>query len=974
MRPRVFISYSHKDRALLDSLVAQLKVLENAGLLDVWVDTRIDAGEKWYPEIEAAMNQAAVAVCLVSEHFLSSDFCTKEEVPFLLKRAERDGLLIIPVLLSDCAWYAYRWIEERQMLPGEGQSVRTHFPSNPAAAFSKVAKRVYDKLNDPNFQPPKTHLAWPAIAPERIDLMRLPETGAALFGREDELKVLDQAWSSGEKPGEAQTRVLAFVAYGGVGKSTLVNHWLREMQRDHFRGATRVFGWSFYSQGAREEGMASADAFIDAALRFFGDPDPASGSPWDKGERLASLVGVDRTLLVLDGMEPLQSGHTFDKGKLRDPALESLLRGLARGSGGLCLITTREPLPDLTGRPGLAAYNLEQITPEAGRALLRTARVVGTDAELETLAGQFGPHALAVSLLGVYLHEKDPLHGIGPANEIEQMPGKESIDRVLAGFEQWLADTAELEVLRMLGLFDRPADEGCLGALRARPAIPGLTDRVVELSDADWDLVLSRLEKLRLFHVRQSDSGRQSVDAHPLIREHFARQLRDQHPDTWQAAHLRLYEHLRDSTPDLPQLTLADLQPLYQAVAHGCKAGMHQEVCEAVYRDRILRGEEAYSANHLGAYSSDLSAVACFFETQWSIVEATLDNRLRAWILNNAGFYLRALGRTVDAREAVCASITTEEATHRTDPGQIAIYKCNLSELQLTLGEVGSAVVSAKQSVASAQLQCNLSELELTLGEVGSAVVSAKQSVASAQLQRDRNVRLYSLSTLADALHQSGKRGASQQRFQDVEESQGKFDWAVSLQGFRHCSLCLAEAERAAWQHMLQPETQNSEPRTLAASCLAVERRAAQTLTLAERQRFLLDIALDHLTAGRAAIYRAILERSEVESAKSEIDQAVDGLHRAGMMEHLPRGFLTRAWLCSLEGDPDGCRANLDLAWEIAECGPMRLFMADIHLYRARLFRDKEELKRARLLIEQCSYWRRREELEDAEEAAKGWA
>ena len=44
--------------------------------------------------------------------------------------------------------------------------------------------------------------------------------------------------------------------------------------------------------------------------------------------------------------------------------------------------------------------------------------------------------------------------------------------------------------------------------------------------------------------------------------------------------------------------------------------------------------------------------------------------------------------------------------------------------------------------------------------------------------------------------------------------------------------------------------------------------------------------------------------------------------------------------------------------------------LADFHLHRA-LFRDKEELKRARALIEQCGYWRRKQELEDAEVTAK---
>ncbi len=60
----------------------------------------------------------------------------------------------------------------------------------------------------------------------------------------------------------------------------------------------------------------------------------------------------------------------------------------------------------------------------------------------------------------------------------------------------------------------------------------------------------------------------------------------------------------------------------------------------------------------------------------------------------------------------------------------------------------------------------------------------------------------------------------------------------------------------------------------------------------------------------------------------------------------------------------------------------MRLFMADIHLHRARLFFREEkypwtgpqaDLAAARRLIEQCGYGRRREELADAEAALVGW-
>ena len=60
------------------------------------------------------------------------------------------------------------------------------------------------------------------------------------------------------------------------------------------------------------------------------------------------------------------------------------------------------------------------------------------------------------------------------------------------------------------------------------------------------------------------------------------------------------------------------------------------------------------------------------------------------------------------------------------------------------------------------------------------------------------------------------------------------------------------------------------------------------------------------------------------------------GFHLA--QDHAVRA---RAWLRFLEGQftgPGSAQEDLDEAWEIAERGPMPLFLADIHLTRARLF------------------------------------
>jgi hypothetical protein len=107
------------------------------------------------------------------------------------------------------------------------------------------------------------------------------------------------------------------------------------MAAEHYRSAKLVFGWSFYRHGTRG-GTSSADEFIDAALAWFGDPDPRNGTAWEKGERLAKLVAGRRTLLILDGLEPLQNPPGPQEGRLREPALQALLRGLSAFNKGLC--------------------------------------------------------------------------------------------------------------------------------------------------------------------------------------------------------------------------------------------------------------------------------------------------------------------------------------------------------------------------------------------------------------------------------------------------------------------------------------------------------------------------------------------------------------------------------------------------------------------------------------------------------------
>ncbi len=155
----------------------------------------------------------------------------------------------------------------------------------------------------------------------------------------------------------------------------MVNHWLRRLAAEEYRSAQLVFGWSFYRQGTKAD-TSSADEFIDAALTRFEDPDPRIGTAWEKGERLAKLIARRRTLLVLDGLEPLQNPPGPQEGRLREASLQALIRELAVFNPGLCVVTTRLPIADVADHDGSSALcrDLEHLSNNSGAQLLRGAK------------------------------------------------------------------------------------------------------------------------------------------------------------------------------------------------------------------------------------------------------------------------------------------------------------------------------------------------------------------------------------------------------------------------------------------------------------------------------------------------------------------------------------------------------------------------------------------------------------------------
>jgi hypothetical protein len=100
LRDGVFVSYSHVDKKWLDRLKVHLKPLERDHKINIWMDSKLRGGDKWQAEINKALSRAKVALLLVSADFLASNFICSDELPQLLRAANREGLVIIPVIVG----------------------------------------------------------------------------------------------------------------------------------------------------------------------------------------------------------------------------------------------------------------------------------------------------------------------------------------------------------------------------------------------------------------------------------------------------------------------------------------------------------------------------------------------------------------------------------------------------------------------------------------------------------------------------------------------------------------------------------------------------------------------------------------------------------------------------------------------------------------------------------------------------------
>lgn len=293
-------------------LLKALVVFERQHLLDVWEDGKIRVSAGWNDEITDAMASASLVVLILTPEALESEYILKAELPFLQIRWQQERIPIFPVVCEPCRWKEQdesKWLHAIQFpagtvpLAGFSEPVAERHLHTLATSIAEELSRVaLAKLATPSLP----IAGKGAIPPVRTYLDKFPLTRSPglreerLIGREQELAMLDLSFA------QPQTSIVSLVAWGGVGKTMLVQHWLQRLQCENWFGAQHVYAWSFYSQGTKEDRQASEDTFLVHALEWFGVQCEPTLSPWEKGHLLADAITREHTLLILDGIEPLQ--------------------------------------------------------------------------------------------------------------------------------------------------------------------------------------------------------------------------------------------------------------------------------------------------------------------------------------------------------------------------------------------------------------------------------------------------------------------------------------------------------------------------------------------------------------------------------------------------------------------------------------------------------------------------------------------
>lgn len=795
--------------------------------------------------VEAAIDGCDAALFVLDEGTLASGFFDDPATPALLQRLRDAGALILFVVADRCDWADFDYIEPLFAMP-----ISEYRPAS--LAYTHIADELGKRLAA---HPCKGTIVHSAAGAR--------QTG--IFGRDKEL-----AWLASQHSGIAM-----LVGEDGIGKTALIGAHLQDCN-------TRHIAHAFYpTQGSR--------LFLLDALNRLKVSHDARTPDEELGRLLGCEAASQSVLLVLEDIESMQD----ENGKIADRGLMSLFDALLQRAGR-CIASSTLPVAHADGVQVLAVAALE---PDAAQVLLRQRGVRGADADLERMAMRCQAHPLSLMLAAEFCCA----HLRGDAAAFAQHRTADdkiaNAASIAAWFDGKLAeDHLELdrELLRITALFERPAPWGALRALQDANPIPGLTSA---LHKADIARIRKSLARISLWRLASCDLALDApeIAMHPALAQRFRSML---DPDASRLAHSVLFDWYR-SLPESEQPdSLEQLEPLYRAIVHGCKAGRYLSAYQHVYLERILRGSVYYTQNQLGAYSCDLHALAGFFPDGWNRLPADgslpgehLSEAQRSRLVSDVAYALKSQGMLSDALgpQRIDHGRTFDAA----DWNNFCRSCENLVSLLTALGRWSEAEAVSREAVTAA-------------GKIANAEDRWQRTTTA-------------LSCLGHTLHGRGYLAQASTAYVLAEMVQGQAHHhpkLYSVYGYNYAQLLLEQSCcESGWREVLA--------------------RRHGSLDIAMKLDHPLSQALDHSAIGLAGA--ALGEPDSVQA----LDLAVTTMQRSGTTLHLPAMHLARAHYLRSLGELQGAGADLQTAFTIAKRGDMLSYLAECELLAGNLCLDE---------------------------------
>ena len=145
-KPSVFISYSQKDEDWKDELVRQLQIPAEHHGFEVWHDGQVQVGDDWRERIGTALESTQIAVLLISDEFLNSEFISTRAVPLLRDLRKQGRVEIVPVLVGACLWQSMGWLEHLELHPKGGEPLQSLSIPAQKKALVQIAEEIGAKL------------------------------------------------------------------------------------------------------------------------------------------------------------------------------------------------------------------------------------------------------------------------------------------------------------------------------------------------------------------------------------------------------------------------------------------------------------------------------------------------------------------------------------------------------------------------------------------------------------------------------------------------------------------------------------------------------------------------------------------------------------------------------------------------------------------------------------------------------------